>query len=258
VGAGVAVALAVGTPARAQSPASVPAGAAPFAWIDDASVLPPGVVAVSVAMLRWQGSDLSEVNAPIVGVAAGWTPRVQISASIPRVIGDDVSGVVGGLGTTYVSAKIGIVTDEPPGLKVAVAPTLEVLGLGSLQSLAPGASRMQLGLPISVEVDRGTARVFGSAGFFTPGVWFAGGGIGAQATPRVAVSAAFSRAWTTDVIGGPIGDRREISGGVAFSPRRDLSFFGSIGRTIATSDQDGAGTTFTGGVLFLLSSSTFK
>ncbi|HEY2149872.1 MAG TPA: hypothetical protein VGH34_03640, partial [Vicinamibacterales bacterium] len=104
----------------------------------------------------------------------------------------------------------------------------------------------------------GTARVFGSAGYFTPGVWFAGGGIGAQATPRVAVSAAFSRAWTTDVIGGPIGDRREISGGVAFSPRREISFFGSIGRTIATSDHDGAGTTLTGGVLFLLSSSTFK
>jgi hypothetical protein len=57
---------------------------------------------------------------------------------------------------------------------------------------APIASGMQLGLPISVEVDRGTARVFGSAGYFTPGVWFAGGGIGAQATPRVAVSASSS------------------------------------------------------------------
>lgn len=276
--ASVATTLAIATPAGAQgkgkgpkshppsssplpSPAAVvPAttGSVPFAWIDDASVLPPGTVAVSVSALRWQGTDLSEVDAPVVGVAAGLTPRLQIGASIPHAVGNDVSGVVGGLGTTYVSAKIGVLTGAPSGVKLAVAPTIEILGTGALQSLAPDVSRTQFGLPVSLEIDRGVARVFASGGFFAQRVWFAGGGVGAQATPRIGVSAAFSRAWRTDPLDGIVGDRRELSGSVAFSPRADLSLFGSLGRTIATTDQDGAGTTLTGGMIFLLSSSTLK
>jgi hypothetical protein len=229
------------------------AGVAPFAWIDDASVLPSGTIAISILALRWQGADVNEAIAPVIGLAAGIAPRLQLGASVPRVVGDDISGVVGGLGTTYVSAKIGILTGGPSGIKFAVAPTIEILGAGTLQSLAPDASRAQFGLPVSLEIDRGPARVFASAGFFSQGVWFAGGGIGAQPTPRIAVSAALSRAWTTDAIGAVVGDRREISGGVAFSPRVNLSLFGSLGRTIATTDQDGAGTTLTGGVMFLFS-----
>ncbi len=276
--ASVAATFAIATPAGAQgkgkgpksrppsssplpSPAAVvPAttGSVPFAWIDDASVLPPGTVAVSVSALRWQGTDLSEVDAPVVGVAAGLMPRLQIGASIPHAVGNDISGVVGGLGTTYVSAKIGVLTGAPSGVKLAVAPTIEILGSGALQSLAPDVSRTQFGLPVSLEIDRRVARVFASAGFFSQRVWFAGGGVGAQATPRIGVSAAFSRAWRTDPLDGIVGDRRELSGSVAFSPRADLSLYGSLGRTIATSDLDGAGTTLTGGVIFLLSSSTLK
>jgi hypothetical protein len=273
-----ALALAVATPARAQgkskgpkshppSSSSLPsptviapatAGAVPFAWIDDASMLPPGTMAVSISALRWQGTDLSEAYAPVVGLAAGFAPRLQIGASIPRVVGNDVSGVVGGLGTTYVSAKIGVLTGGPSGVKVAVAPTIEILGPGALQSLTPDVSRTQFGLPVSLEIDRGAIRAFGSGGFFSQGVWFAGGGIGAQATPRIAMSVAFSRAWTSDPIGGIVADRREVSGSVGFSPRAGLSLFGSLGRTIATTDQDGAGTTLTGGVMFLLSPSVRK
>jgi hypothetical protein len=230
------------------------AGAAPFAWIDDASVLPSGTIAISISALRWQGTDVNEAIAPVIGLAAAIAPRVQLGASVPRVAGDDISGVIGGLGTTYVSAKIGVLTGGSSGIKFAVAPTIEILGAGTLQSLAPTASRTQFGLPVSLEIDRGAARVFASAGFFSQGVWFAGGGIGAQPTPRVAVSAAFGRAWTTDAIGALVGDRREVSGGVAFSARTNVSLFGSLGRTIATSDQDGAGVTLTGGVMFLLSS----
>jgi hypothetical protein len=234
------------------------AGAVPFAWIDDASVLPPGTMALSISALRWQGADLSEVVAPVVGLAAGLAPRLQIGASIPRVVGSDVTGVVGGLGTTYISAKIGVLTGRPSGVKLAVAPTIEILGEGALQSLAPDESRTHFGLPVSLEIDRGAVRLFGTAGFFSQGVWFAGGGIGAQATPRIAVSAAFSRAWTTDPIGAIVGDRREVSGSVAFSPRPQVSLFGSLGQTVATTDQDGAGMSLTGGVMFLLSPSVLK
>jgi hypothetical protein len=273
------VALAVTIPAAAQGkgkgngnghqskpPSSSPlptsqaiAGAVPFAWIDDASVLPPGSAALTVMALRWQGTDVGEVDAPVLGLAAGLAPRLQIGATIPRVVGNDTSGVVGGLGTTYVSAKFGVLTgQQPSGIKLAVAPTLQILGEGALQALAPDQSRTQFGLPVSMEVDRGAVRVFASTGFFTRGVWFAGGGVGARATPRVAVSAAVSRAWASSATDPLAGDRREVSGSVAFQASPQMSLFGSVGRTVATSDQDGAGTTLTGGVMFLLSAPVLK
>jgi hypothetical protein len=194
----------------------------------------------------------------VVGLATGLAPRLQIGASIPRVTGGDTSAVVGGLGTTFVSAKVAVLTAGTSGVKLAVAPTIEILGEGALQSFAPDVSRTQFGLPVSLEIDRGTLRVFGSAGFFSRSVWFAGGGIGAQATPRVAVAVAFSRAWTTGAIDAIVGDRQEVSGSLAFSPRPQMSLFGSLGRTIGTADQDGAGTTLTGGVMFLLAPSVQK
>jgi len=275
------LALAVAAPARAQAkgkgkgpksnpPSSSPlpnptfvapatAGAIPFAWIDDASVLPPGTTVLSISALRWQGTDLSEVDMPVVGLATGLAPRLEIGASIPRVAGGGgTSNVVSGLGTTFVSAKVGVLTGGTSGVKLAVAPTIEILGEGALQSLPPDESRTQFGLPVSLEIDRSALRVFGSAGFFSGSVWFAGGGIGAQVAPRVALAAAFSRAWTTGAIDAIVGDRREVSGSIAFSPRPQISLFGSLGRTIGTADQDGAGTTLTGGVMFLLSPSALK
>ena len=236
----------------AVSPAAV--GTVPFAWIDDASVLPPGDAALSISMMHWQGTDIGETDVPVVGAAMGLTDRVQFGASIPHVAGSaDPGGTVGGLGTTFISAKIGVLTGGGrSGVKLAVAPTVEVLGAGTLSSLAPGESRAQFGVPVSAEIDRGAMRVFASAGFFTSSVWFAGGGIGVQATPRVSISAAFSRAWTTDASTLTVSDRRELSGGVGVQATPHLSLFGSLSRTIATSDQDGAGTTVSGGVIVLL------
>src|SRR5262245_28237484 len=47
------------------------AGTTPFAWVDDASVLSPGDVWVGLSTLRWQGTDASEVDAPVVDAAVG-------------------------------------------------------------------------------------------------------------------------------------------------------------------------------------------
>jgi hypothetical protein len=74
----------------------------------------------------------------------------------------------------------------------------------------------------------------------------------------VAVSVAFSRAWTTDANGTVLADRREISGSVGASLRPRIWLFGSLGQTVATLDQDGAGTTLAGGVIFLLPPAVWK
>jgi hypothetical protein len=109
-----------------------------------------------------------------------------------------------------------------------------------------------------MEVGQGPVRVFASTGFFSRGVWFAAGGAGIQASPRLAVSLSFSRAWANDALIGLSRDRRELSGGVSYVVRPQTAVFGSLGRTIATSDADGAGTTVSGGVSFVLGPSAIK
>ena len=236
--------------------AAAPAtGAVPFAWIDDASMLEPGAVALSISAFRWQGSNASEIDVPVVGLSVGAARRLQLGASIPRVMNNADAGIVGGLGTSYISAKIGLLTGDT--VKLAIAPTLEILGEGALQAFTPGERRAQFGVPVSIEADSGSARVFASGGGFSPGIWFVGGGVGVQATSRVAVSASFSRAWTSASTSTLADTRRhDLSGTLAYSPTSQVSLFGSVGHTIATTDENGAGTTVSGGVVFVMTPKT--
>jgi hypothetical protein len=235
----------------------------------DASLLPAGYAAVTVSALSWQGSDTSEVDVPVVGVAVGLAPRFQIGASIPYTVGNDTSGVAGGWGTTYLSAKIGLLQNDEAGVKLAVAPTLQVLGAGVLASLSPGESRVTWGLPVSVELDNGNARLFASGGYFSGGIGFAGGGVGVQATSRMMISGSFSHAWssgtTTTAITSATGTattlttnltntRSELWGGLSISVAPHVGVFGSVGHTIGTTDANGAGLTIVGGLSLLGSS----
>jgi hypothetical protein len=276
VAAGVVVALAAASPALAQGrgqghkPSTPPsrnslapppiatanAGVTPFAWLEDATVLEPGAVSAAVSATRWQGSDASEVDVPVVDVAIGLSERVHLNATVPRVVGGiDTGGPVGGVGTSFFSVKVALLDDRRRGLKLSASPTLEVLGEGVLQSIEPGISRVQVGLPVSVELDRGPLRLFGGGGYFSRGIWFGGGGAGVRATRRVFVSGSFSRSWRrADAIDAALSgrDRSDVSGGVGYALTPRLSLFGSVGHTIATLDENGAGATLGGGISFFL------
>ena len=133
-------------------------------------------------------ASLPEINDTVVSAAIGLAPRFQIGASVPRVVGSaDGTGPVGGIGTSYVSGKIGLLTGAD-GVKLAVSPVLQILGNGAVQALAPQQSRTQVGLPVSLEVSQGPTHVFASAGVFSGGAWFAGGGTAIQATARLGLS----------------------------------------------------------------------
>jgi hypothetical protein len=226
--------------------------ATPLAWVDDASLLAPGQVALSVSAMRWQGGGLGEVDAPIVDAAFGLAPRVQLSASIPRVHGGaDPSGAAGGVGTSFFSAKIALHEIPAHGFKVAAAPTLQLLGAGVVESLGSAQSRVRWGLPVSAEVSSGTTRVYGGGGYFSPGLWFTGVAVGFGINDRTSTSIGVSRAWRrTDIADMPLSarDRKEISGGLSYVLRPGVSVFGSIGRTFATLDENGAGTSISGGL----------
>jgi hypothetical protein len=232
--------------------------ASPFAWLDDGRILPTATVSVAVSTLRWEGTGASEVDAPVTSIAAGVAPRVQIGASIPHIIGSaDPAGAVGGLGSLYFYGKVGLLGDESP-IKLAVSPTIEVLSEGAALSLAPTESRAQFGLPVSVEYDAGSTRVFAGTGFFTRGIRFAGGGVSVRAASRVGISVSLSHSWTTADVLGVVADRTELTGSASVGIANNVSVFGSIGQTIATTDQNGAGTTVSGGISVLLTPSLFK
>ena len=221
-------------------------GAAPFSWLDDASVLEPGSISVAVSMVRWQGSDASEVVVPVVDVAIGLARRLHFTASVPRVPGSAGGVEAGGeIGTSFFSLKIGMFDNPKRGVKLSVSPTLEVLGSGVLQSIEPGASRVQFGLPVSAQLDRGALRLFAGGGYFSSGVWFSGLGAGIRVNPKVLFSASVSRAWRHADVPELFSDRdrNEVSGSAAYALTPRVSVFGSLGRTIATLDENGAGTT---------------
>lgn len=224
--------------AQSASGGAVLATTPPFAWLDDASVMESGNVWVAVSMARWQGSGLSQTIVPVVDTAIGLTPRVQLSASVPRVAG----GI--GLGTMFFSTKVAVFSDEVRALKVAVGPTLEVL-----TDATPGQRRAEWGVPVSAQVDRGSSRIFASTGYFSPGIWYAGAGIGRQVGDRIGISTSFSHAWATS----PASSagipslarprRNELSGGASYDLKSNVAVFGSIGRTLGVAAEDGAGTT---------------
>ncbi len=272
VTASLIVALAVALPAAAQgksgsapgknknkkstppSSSSLPGpitSASPLSWIDDASLLAPGSVALTVSVMRWSGADLSEVDVPIIDAAFGLTKRVQLSASVPHVVGSaDGTGAVGGLGTSYFSGKIALLDNSD--VKVAVSPLLEVLGAGAVQSLPAGESRYQIGLPVSIEATRGAVRMFAATGVFTRGAWFGGGGAGFQLTPHLSASTSFSRSWAKTDVEGVHRDRTEVAGGVSYFVKPQVAVYGSVGHTIATTDDNGAGMSVATGVSFWL------
>ena len=208
----------------------------PFTWLDDASVMEPGNVWVGVSMARWQGAGVGQTMFPVIDTAVGLTPRVQVGASVPRV--------AGGLGTMFFSAKIAVYTDEVRALQVAVGPTLEVLTEAAL----PGRKLVEWGFPVSAQIDRGSSRMYTTTGYFSPGIWYAGAGIGRSVSDRVGVSASYSHAWATSPgvsagLTGAAGSRRnELSGGASYDLKPNLALFGSLSRTIGVAAEEGAGT----------------
>ena len=217
-------------------------GTSPFAWVDDATLLGPGAVDVTVSGASWHGTAASEVEAPIVGAAVGVVPRLQLSVRAPYVMSDASAGVTGGWGTTYLSGKIGLLQGDT--LKLSVAPTLQVISPEAL-TLLTGERRAQFGVPVSAEVDQGAAHIFASGGYFTGGIGFAGGGVAVNMSSRIAVSASLSHAWSNTMVNPT---RTDLSGGASLALMSHFGVFGSVSRTIATSDANSAGTTIAVGV----------
>ena len=123
-------------------------------------------------MVRWHGSGVRRNARPCRRRRRRSCPSRAVERSVPRV--------AGGLGTMFFSAKVGVLDDDVRDPKVAVAPTLEILGGAVLDSIPGRERRARWGLPVSVHFDRETVRIFASSGYFSPGIWYAGPGSAGQ------------------------------------------------------------------------------
>ena len=237
------------TPAVVQSAA----GVTPFAWIDDATLLEPRTVSIAMSIVRWSGSGVSEVDAPVIDVAVGVSRRVHVTATVPRVVGsDDPVGAAGGTGTSYIGAKVALVDPAKHRIKLTLSPMIEVLSRGVVETSEDGR-RLHIGVPASAEIDSGRARLYAGTGFFSRGIWFAGAGAGLRATDKLFVSIGYNRSWRTSAVLDTLiasRARTEVTGGLAYATAPNISLFGSMGRTIRTPDENGAGRTISGGVAF--------
>jgi len=218
----------------------------PFAWIDNANLMAPGDIWVGISMVRWQNAGVSQMSVPVVDAAIGMTPRFQIGASVPRIAGSDALGRPAALGTAFFNAKVGILNDSAKPLKLAITPTLEVLNTSALDVAPAEQSRVQWGLPVSAEVDRGAVRAYGSSGYFSPGVWFAGAGAGTQIGSRIGMAVSLSHAWSRSEVDDTLlaaPRRSDLSTGISMALTSNVGVFGSVGRTFKTDSRFGAGTT---------------
>ena len=223
------------------------------AWLDDASVLPPGRGSLSVSFGYWKTSAYHEFDFPVADGAIGLSRRVQFGISVPYYHASEPGGPVArGVGDLYFSTKIQLREPEKSGaVGFAITPLLEVL------SVAPGPDRHRVNwaLPANFEVQREGWRVFGSAGYFSRGALFASGAL------EIAVA---DRAWVTGTISqshslerddlstalGIASRRTDASGGVGVSLSPNLAVFGVIGRTLSSRDPTAASVFLTGGVAF--------
>lgn len=236
---------------------TAPTTPVPFAWLDDAELIVPGTMWIGLSASRWQGSGLREITFPVIAAAVGLTPRVQLMASVPQ-IARTASGDSPGLGTSFVSAKISVLQSEDRRIKVAVGPALEILS-AALVPAGTGEGRTRWGLPVNAQMDRGHARFFGSGGYFSQGVWYVGGGIGASVAPRLGVYTSVSHSWSrasVDLGGIAAPSRTDFSTGASFEAASRVGIYGALGHTIATAPEHGAGLTMSGGVSFILRTSS--
>ena len=135
-------------------------------------------------------------------------------------------------------------------MKLAVSPMIQILGEGAVQGLAGDEKRRAIRAARqrrSVAGDRARVRV---DRFLLAGRVVCGRRRRLQAAPRVGIAASFTRSWGGEDSLGATRDRRDLTGSVWYLIASRVAVYGSIGRTIATTDENGAGTTVSGGVAF--------
>jgi hypothetical protein len=133
-------------------------------------------------------------------------------------------------------------------VNATVSPTLEVLSWRS-----PEMGRLNAVLPINFQTYAGSARFYGSTGYFTRGSMF--GSVAAEWPAGTRVTLTTSVAHSYSVVSDPVSDalgvsrhRTDASGGAYMSMRPGVVFFASVGRTVSPVTVTSGRVSVTGGL----------
>lgn len=222
-------------------------------WLDDASMMKPGEGSLTLSFGWFRSPVFREFDLPVVDGGIGLTRRIQFGFSVPYYHVNQPGGAVArGVGDLFLSTKIQLVEPVPAKrtFGLAVSPVLEML------SGDPGSGgRYQWGLPLSMEVQRGRVRGFGSVGYFSRGSVFASGAVQVPVSDRVAFTGSVTRSHSLqdDALSAALGltqTRTDVgaSAGYALSP--SASLFGAIGRTVSRQDANAASIVISAGAAF--------
>ena len=245
----------------AASPPQVDAQGTPIAgtgvrnfgsWLDDASIQDPGKGYVSVGLSVYKTPAYREIDLPTIDSGFAVNRRLQVGMSVPyyyaNASGDPVAH---GFGDLYLNAKYQLRAPSAKRAGFALIPMVEVL------SVAPpsGGSRVQWALPVSVERHFQHWRAMGTGGYFSRGSLFGAGAIEFELSKRAWATGALSHSYSTrrDDLSTALGfqrSRTDVSGGVTYAVRPDVSVYGSLGRTISAQDSTSATLTASFGVSF--------
>jgi len=140
---------------------------------------------------------------------------------------------------------------------VSVQPLLEILSDAAISDSTLGLSRVNWGLPITVQVgsDKTRTRAYASAGYFSRHAIFVGGAVERDVSSSVTLigmvnySEATSSPASSDLLGLSRA-RTDAMAMIYVSVAPGVSLFGGGGRTISKLDQNGAKLIASAGVRF--------
>jgi len=237
----------IASPVTSTSATSAPATAANAviyygSWLDDASVISPGDVWVSMSTGYWTADANRQIDAPVVSAAVGITSRIQAGGTASFYHFRDAEGFSEtGVGSMSAYGKFLLVdaATNPKGLGFAVTPLVEI---------SPG-SKDEVGwaLPVNVEKRRGNLRIYGSTGYFSRGSIFATVGADMPLGSRLSISGNFGQSYARE------GTHQSAFGIGAFVMMTSTSgAFVGVGQTMMPTQLGPGGVSLAGGVSFLL------
>jgi hypothetical protein len=242
-----------GGPSSASEPSPAGTGARNFgAWLDDATIMPPGRGTLTVSFAYWRTPAYREVDLPVVDGGLGVSRRVQVGFSVPYYHASEPGGPMArGIGDLYFSTKIQLrepsASDKRLGL--SITPLIEILSAAP----SPDRGRTSWALPANVEWQGDGWRTFASAGYFSRGAVFGSAALEIALSDRAWVSGTFSQSHSLeqDDLSTALGlakTRIDVSGGAGLSLSPNVAIFGIVGRTMSKQDFNSASLFLTSGI----------
>jgi hypothetical protein len=218
------------------------------AWLDDADTLDRGAASVELSAGRWAAKQGGQTDGPVLDLAVGLTSQIQLSVTLPHYRASYTDGYsASGRGDTYLAAKFQLLDPGDHFVGLSVQPLLEILSDAAISDKALGLSRVNWGLPITVQAgsDKTRTRAYASAGYFSRHAVFAGGAVERDVSSSVTLIGMLNHSEATrtppssDLLGFTRA-RTDATAMIYVSVAPGVSLFGGAGRTISKLDQNGA------------------